>query len=297
MTELLRKAAALWQHAQAEGKTITRDEMAQVLNISDRRAGEILFALKNRNLLNYEPKHIEVEAGAVEIAIGDIHIPYQDDMAVAACLDYADSVKPSIISVMGDMLDCYNISTFDKNPLRSKRLFEEINQGKAFLTMLRERYPQARIIFYEGNHEERISRYILRNASQLAELLETLLVDKLGLNELEIEYHNTPFQIGNLWHMHGHEKPSGQGNPEYITNVMMQFVYDHFICFHFHRSQTKLYRRIGDRFWKACAVGYLAGQMDYMKLNKWQQGFAVIHYRADGEFSVDNKTIINGQVY
>ena len=68
MTELLRKAAALWQHAQADGKTITRDEMAQVLQISDRRAGEILFALKNRNLLELRtPAHSKVEAGAVEM--------------------------------------------------------------------------------------------------------------------------------------------------------------------------------------------------------------------------------------
>jgi len=297
LNELWRKSLSLWEKAQSINETITRDQLAEYLSISDRTAGNILFALRNRNLINCESKKIAVNDGVVELALGDLHIPFQDDAAVDACLSYADNLNPSIISIMGDMLDFYQISTFSKNPIRSKRLFEEIKQGKEFLTMLRERYPQARIIYYEGNHENRLSRYILQNAPQLAELLDGFLPDKLGLESLNIEYHTVPFAIGKLWHLHGHEKGAGSYNPEYITNVMMQYIYDHYMVWHYHRSQDKTFKRIADRYWQACSVGHLAGEMDYALMNKWQQGFAIVRYMADGEFSIDNKKIIRGVVY
>ena len=294
--EIWQKACLVFAKSTQLGQPISRTQLSKLLGISDRMAGNILWSLRNRELIGTNAHQIDTN-GDVELAIGDLHIPFQDDIAIDACLRYADQHNPTIISIMGDMLDFYQISTFSKNPLRSKRLFQEIEQGKAFLTTLRERYPNARIIYYEGNHEARLTKYILDKAPQLAELLTGFLPDKLGLGALNIEYHSVPFRIGRLWHLHGHEKGAGSYNPEYITNVLMQYIYDHFITFHYHRSQEKLYKRLGDRYWKAASIGHLAGQMDYSIMNKWQQGFAIIRYQQDGEFSIDSRTIINGQVY
>lgn len=295
--EIWQKASLLFAKSKQLGQPIGRAQLSKLLGISDRMAGNILWSMRNRDLIGTDINRIEPNNGDVELAMGDLHIPFQDDIAISACLDYADACNPTIITLMGDILDFYQISTFSKNPLRSKRLFQEIEQGKEFLARLRERYPQARIIYYEGNHEARINKYILDKAPQLAELLDGFLPDKLGLRELNMEYHSVPFQIGKLWHLHGHEKGAGSYNPEYITNVLMQYIYDHFITFHYHRSQEKLYKRLGDRYWKAASIGYLAGNMDYAIMNKWQQGFAIIRYQQDGEFSIDSRTIINGQVY
>ena len=121
------KAVALYELFQKNGEVFGRSQLVEHLGLSDRIAGYVHWALRHRQLINSEPVRINPDAGQVELAIGDIHIPYQDDIAVNACLDYADKFNPSIISIMGDMLDCYNVSSFDKNPLRSKRLFEEIS--------------------------------------------------------------------------------------------------------------------------------------------------------------------------
>lgn len=295
--EMWQKASLIFAKAKQLDKTIGRAELAKLLGCSDRTASQMLWALRNRDLIGTNTYEVECRDGDVELAIGDLHIPFQDDVAIDACLRYADQHNPTIISIMGDMLDFYQVSTFSKNPIRSKRLFQEIEQGREFLTVLRERYPQARIIYYEGNHEARLTKYILDKAPQLTELLDGFLPEKLGLNALNIEYHTIPFRIGKLWHLHGHEKGAGSYNPEYITNVLMQYIYDHFITFHYHRSQEKLYKRLGDRYWKAASIGHLAGEMDYSIMNKWQQGFAIIRYQQDGEFSIDSRTIINGQVY
>lgn len=291
------KAEMIWLKAKKDGIVIGRAELAKLLNIGERRSSQILFALNNRDVIVCKSAEITSNAGDVELACGDLHFPYQDDAAISAMISYAKNENVNIITINGDLLDCYQISSFTKNPLRSKRLFDEIAQVKKWLHNLRELFPSARIIFKQGNHEKRIEKYILDKAPALAELLDTFLIDKLELSKLNIEYIIEPFKIGNLWHLHGDEKPGGSYNPEYITNVLMQYIYDHFIVFHYHRTQDKLYPGIGGRCFKASSVGHLAGSFEYAQLNKWNQGFAIIKYDEHGDFTIDNKTIINGIIY
>jgi len=158
-------------------------------------------------------------------------------------------------------------------------------------------FPDTKITFYRGNHEERIERYIYNKAPELSELVDTLLIDKLELNKLNIQYITEPYALGKLWHLHGHEKPSGSYNPEYILNVFNQYVGDHFVVFHYHRTQSKTFKRIGNRFWNTYAVGCLCGDLEYARLNKWQNGFGVCYYDDNGDFTFDNKTILNGIIY
>lgn len=291
------KALAIWQKAGKEGIILGRTQLASILSVSDREAREILFSLKHLNLIRCDSSIMEACSGEVVLAIGDLHIPYQDDAAIEAALSYAERRGINTICLMGDIMDFYQISSFGKNPLRSKRLFEEIKQGKEFLQSLRNRFPEAKIIYYAGNHEERLARYIYDKAPQLSELIDNFLPEKLGIPELNMTFEENPFKIGKLWYLHGHEKGKGSYNPEWITNVVMGSVYDHFITFHYHRSQDKVFKRIGGRYFRASSVGYLAGEMDYARMNKWQQGFALITYFEDGEFSIENKTIINGKVF
>jgi hypothetical protein len=77
----------------------------------------------------------------------------------------------------------------------------------------------------------------------------------------------------------------------------MQYIYDHFIVFHYHRTQDKIYKGLGDRCFKTSSVGHLAGSFEYAQLNKWNQGFAIVTYKTDGDFIIENKTVINGEIY
>jgi len=49
--------------------------------------------------------------------------------------------------------------------------------------------------------------------------------------------------------------------------------------------------------WNANSVGYLVTDLDYAKMNKWQQGFGIVEYEEDGSFTFHNKTILNGSIY
>lgn len=295
--DIWQKALAVYGKAIDKGDNISRQKLVDLLGITENLARCILFAMQHRDIIACSNPEFKADNNTVELLFGDVHIPFQNDASVDVMLKYAKALKPNIISIMGDLLDCYQISYFSHSPIRGKRLFDEIKEAKDFLYKIRGMFPEAKIILYRGNHEEKIERYIYEKAPDLAELVDTLLIDKLELDRLDIKYITEPFEIGKLWHLHGHEKGKSSYNPEYICNVMNQYVGDHFVVFHYHRTQSKTFKRIGNRFWNTYAVGCLCQDMDYARLNKWQNGFAMCEYDDDGNFRFANKVIINGIVY
>lgn len=278
------------------GENYGRRMIAETLHVSSSVARLYEFALYNKDTIRYAPDTLDTSEGDRELVLTDIHIPYEDSAAVEAALSWGERQRPNIITLLGDIIDFYKISRFIKSP-KNKSVSEEIKATKKFLTDLRARFPEARIIYKKGNHEDRMDTYIMSQAAEIYDLLEGLLELKLGLSELKIEYKPDFFRIGRLWHLHGHEKPSGGYNPEHICNVIFPVVLDHFIVGHYHRCQTKPFKSIDNKVYWGGALGYLAGEMDYAKINKWSQGVGLIEYGSDGFFKPEIRSIVNGEVY
>ncbi len=290
------KATRLYTEYQRRGEKLGRIKLSELLAVPERKAREILFALENKSVISSDVDLFSTSG--TELVMADLHIPYQDDTALSAMFSYIEDqhITPSTVCILGDLLDFYEISTFNKDP-RRKNVAGEIKDGKDFLIKLRNKWPDARIILAEGNHEQRLQRYIFRQASELTDLLDSLLEDKLGLKDINAEYLVAPFHIGKLWHLHGHEKTGGSYNVEYPSNVIWNYMYRHFICGHFHRRQQKMFKAVdGTTYWTA-VVGYLAGELDWAPLNKWDSGFGIIEYDDSGAFRAEVKTIYNGRVY
>lgn len=293
--EIWNRAIMLEREFIRRGEEISRLKIQDSFQISQAEAQHIIFALDNKDIIKSNPDVFQAD-GQRLLIISDLHFPFQDDLAVNAMLDYADEYRPDIIVLLGDVIDFYQISTFVKNPAK-KSVKAEIEETKKFLTELRHRFPDARIIYKTGNHEDRLEKYIFQKAREIHDLISDLLPNELGLKDLKIEYMTEPFAIGKLWFLHGHEKPGGAYNPEYICNVIWQYVHDHFIVGHFHRKQQKTFKNIsGDTFWTG-ALGYLAGEMDYAILNKWTQGFCTVDYSSNGHFRATNREILNGEIF
>ena len=226
------------------------------------------------------------------LVISDIHIPYHDDEALEVALRAGEEAKVNTVVLLGDVLDFYRISRFSKDP-RRKSVNLEMEEGRAFLNQLRSRFPKARIVFYRGNHEDRLQKYICDNAVEIVDMLDGLMQNKLGFHELNIEFRTEPFRIGKLWLMHGHEKPGGFA-AEHIPNVMWKYVHDHCLVGHFHRRQEKIFKKIsGERYWVG-ALGYLAGPQDYAYLNQWSHGYAIIDFEDSGRFHPHLYEIVDG---
>jgi len=298
--QLWRKALAVHEkYIQTQGKEISREKLAEILGISESTSRGIVFALRNLPIIKSTNNlTIEEKNNLTELVMADLHIPYHDSISINAMFDYLSTynIVPDVIVILGDLIDFYKVSFFSKDPTKMS-VKEEMSIAYSFLQSLRADFPDARIIYYEGNHEQRLNRYLMDNAGELYELVQGLLEDKLRLNDLRIEYIDEPFRIGKLWHLHGHEKSARGGNPEYITNVMWKYVHDNFIVGHYHRSQEKMFKAIDGTLYWGGAVGHLATTLEYAKLNNWTQGFGIIHYDINGDFIADLKTIHNGEVF
>lgn len=295
--ELWTQAVKLEEECRRRGDTaITRTVLQEALRVPEYHARFLCNALANKDVLKFLPAKFDTEGGKTELVMADLHIPYHDPLAVEAILAYAEPLRPDIITLLGDTIDFYQISTFTKNP-KQRGVASEIQATRDFLDELRFRFPGAQIIYKRGNHEERLDRYIMQNAGNIYELVDDLLTSKLGFADFRVDYHEHPFRIGKLWHMHGHEHMSKMTNAEHICNVVWKYVHDHFICGHYHRNQEKTYKRglSGETFWGG-VIGYGAGYMEYAHLNTWNQGFGVIRYDSSGKFRAELRQVINGEV-
>lgn len=143
------------------------------------------------------PKAAPRTEGRIVTALlyGDTHVPHHDPTAIAVIQAIAEDTKPDFIVHMGDLLDCYSLSRFDKDPERRETLQDEIDQARAHLATMRLASPTSRFLWLEGNHELRLQK-TLWNLEGPAAILGQLTAFKkaltwpalLGLDELGVEF-------------------------------------------------------------------------------------------------------------
>lgn len=131
----------------------------------------------------------------VGLLYGDTHFPFQDERALAIVAKIAEQLQPDVIVHMGDLLDCYSLSRFDKNPDRMESVQDEIDLARAHLVGMRRRSPKSQFVLLEGNHPDRLRR-VLWNLPGEAAFLHRLTAFRdtmtwphlLGLGEMGVEF-------------------------------------------------------------------------------------------------------------
>lgn len=104
------------------------------------------------------------------LIVPDIHIPYHDLSFIALVSKLLRVLKPNGIVQLGDALDFWQISRFDKNPLRKRSMMDDVKMYSEIIDEWESLLPDgAEIIQIEGNHEDRLRRYIWQHAKELAD--------------------------------------------------------------------------------------------------------------------------------
>jgi hypothetical protein len=126
---------------------------------------------------------------------GDTHFPNQDDDALSIVDQIAAALQPELYVHIGDMQDCYKLSRFDKNPKRRETLQDEINMGRRHLAHKRVILPNSKMVYLEGNHEDRLRRTLwnlkgeVEALASLTDFQETMTWPKLlKLDELGVTF-------------------------------------------------------------------------------------------------------------
>ena len=205
--------------------------------------------------------------------------------------------KVNTVILNGDILDFYQLSRFDKDPSKPK-MQVELEQGRWFMKALRTAFPKARIYYKIGNHEERLEKWLRLKAPEWIgmEEFELKMLLRFGENQIQLIDSTATIKAGNLNIIHGHEYLGG-GTVNPARNLYLKAKAST-ICGHFHRKSDFTTRDINNKIQGAWTTGCLCELYpEYMKGHSdWVHGFAIIKIEKDGNFSVDNKIIIDGVV-
>lgn len=291
--KLVQSAIAISELAKPDAEQADRGAVFGMQNATTPIAGE----LRDDNVTELTSNRIGV--------ISDAHWPFHDLRqdtdgnfygAYLTAIEWLRSQNVGTLLLNGDMVDCYNLSTHEK--LESKREWAwELDVSRTMLKHLREFFgDKVRIVYREGNHEERLKRYL---ATKAKELHGTIYFDELlKMREHGIEWVHERDKIaaGKLRIDHGHEWFGGGGvNP--ARNYRMKAV-DNVMVGHVHKTSTDLFRKpLDGSFIAGWSVGCLCDlNPRYAPRNNWNHGVAMVELEEGGNFTVHNKVILQGAV-
>ncbi len=209
------------------------------------------------------------------VVASDFHVPFHNKPLVENWLRFVEDAQPDVVVVNGDMLDCDSISRFASAP-GGPSLQEEVDAGNEILSAIADAAPQAERHLTEGNHEERMQRFLLDNPG-LYDLRCLRIPELLGLDELGFKWHKygDPLDFGPLTVTHGHKvsKHSAYSAKRHLFDDG----YDNVIHGHTHRLGSYFITGAkGTRRGFECGGLFDRKQADYVRGPKnWQNGFAV----------------------
>lgn len=232
------------------------------------------------------------------LILSDLHLPYHDPRTIERAV--AEGVKLGVTGVLlnGDILDSHELSTFDRDPT-APRYAEELDAAKGFLRWLRHKLPKARIVWKDGNHEERLQRYLMRHAPALfgLDLVSLPMLLDMACERVEYVTDKRVITLGRLNVIHGHEYRPGVSTPVNPARGVFLRTKAVALCGHFHQSSEHYEPTIAGKSLGVWSVGCCCQLSPaYSPLNRWNHGFAVVEVERDGSFHVRNHRVIDGQI-
>lgn len=232
------------------------------------------------------------------LVIGDVHLPFHDRVTIELAIEMARRRRAVGVLLNGDLLDCHELSRFDKSPL-DPRYVDEVQMGRQFLAYVRHRMPKAVIVWKDGNHEERAQSYLFSRAPALFGLDVLTIPHLLDFAGFGVEYvtDRRVIHAGKLNIIHGHEYRPTIQTPVNAARGLFLRAKSVAMTNHFHQVSEHHEPNINGKPQGAWSVGCACHLSPfYMPLNRWSSGFALVNIYGQDEFSVENKRVISGQV-
>ena len=222
------------------------------------------------------------------VIMNDLQIPFHDPKALGVVVDCVRDLKPHGIVLNGDVVDCYTISKFSKNPLRQGTLNQEIKLANQLLRRLApvttERW------WLGGNHEDRLRKYIWDKAPELATEVNFPKLFHIEDEGFRWKDYGGSLRLGNLLVTHGsmvnkHSGWTARSHLEkYGTSILIG--HTHRLGAFFKRDYKGIHGA-----WENGCLCLLSPEYD--QFPNWQQGFSVVTVGTNGIFSVQQLPVIS----
>ena len=250
------------------------------------------------------PKSEEVEYKPFEITgykkvgiMNDIHLPYHNIEALSEAIRFLKKEKVDALLLNGDIIDCYSLSRFMKDP--KKRDFKyEIDTLKQFFDIIKKEL-KCKIFFKIGNHEARYEHFLFMKAHEIAgiEDFEFHNIIKARENGIDMIASNQYIKLNDLNGIHGHEYIGGISAPVNVARGL--YLRGKVSAFQGHNHSTSEHTEsnMDGKIITTWSIGCLCElHPGYMPLNKWNHGYAFVELDANKkDYQFFNKRIYNGK--
>lgn len=109
------------------------------------------------------------------LLFSDLHFPYADKKYLSIGTKLINKLKPDYVIQCGDALDFSDISTYLTHPKNQSKIFDEIEAYNKQLDIWQSAMKKGAIFHQlEGNHSERIQRYVSRNCREIHEIVKSI---------------------------------------------------------------------------------------------------------------------------
>lgn len=209
------------------------------------------------------------------VCISDMHIPFQDDKTVKLVFDFIVDMQPDNLVLLGDIIDCYWISKFQKKAKNKCYLQDEADLFFKTFSTLRNHIPNTKIFYVLGNHEQRLQK--LKDSEHgLSNLRALHPIDLLKLDKLNISYHEKKVEIDGMLYFHGKKAMSKSGysaRAEHEVHLSADGIsgHTHRLGCYYQTYDSRVSNWIENGCLCSLNPEYISGDVV-----NWQQGFSVV---------------------
>ena len=232
---------------------------------------------------------VEREHMKTYVVLNDIQIPFQDKVPLALAVKFIKLLKPDGVVLNGDVTDCYELSTFDKDPLTQATLAREIKEAGKLMNDIAPHTKER--LWLGGNHEDRLRRYIWKHAPILgvSNLASFESVFRVGESGFRYRPYGAYVNLGKLTVTHGSivRQNSGWSAKAHFDRMGASVLIGHT-----HRLGI-FYKTNMKGVHAAYENGCLCRlDPEYVQFPDWQQGFSVVHVGDGGWYHVQQLPIL-----
>jgi len=223
------------------------------------------------------------------VFLADPHYDQHDQRAIDVAMQIVLHYKPHTVVLLGDFICCDAVGSYSKASWREADLklemeIQSANKGLDYWDRVFKKAGVKRKIFLEGNHENRITRWLVNNAFNLGDMIR---IEKLlELKKRKYEYiplGNQPVLLGKADVMHGYYANvyhSSKTVKETGRNCIYGHTHDYqaYISSHLPNDLPRIAMSCG------CLCKFdqhYIGQ----RPTKWVHGCAIMEYLPDGFFT------------
>lgn len=308
----------------SDADDLLRDDTEQVKSLKqkvkhlqeqkDKLEESLEKARKSRHRIPTQRARASGRGAFIRVFLPDTHGNLVDPEALKAFLGDLKYLQPREIYMMGDHLDCGGWlaahHTLGFIPETENSFEQDVCAANALLDRVQEICPKAKIWYLEGNHEERIEKWIISSVMRHgkdAGFLRNLCGPEAVLS---LEKRNIPYitkgkfyngcrvqgtiKAGRCYVTHGtrHGKNAAQ---QMLNRFGASVVFGHV-----HKLMSCMDRNVKDGEIGAWSVGHLSRQQPYWRHGDptdWSQGYGFAIVQKDEDFLHVNIPIIEGKSF